>query len=351
MSEHSILPPSSAARRVACPGSREMESLYPREEGDAAKEGTAAHEEAAECLRTGKDSNNSYIQMYVDFVRHLMRSSKRTVGFDIEKKVDISYIHPQCWGTVDAIVVEPNRVHIIDFKYGFKHVDVFENWQLIEYSAGIPEVREVDYISFHIVQPRCFNGIPIDTWSIPLDCLMPYWAQLQRVEAVAMEPNAPQRVSSACYNCKARHACSTFQNAVLNQIDAMRYNLPNDLSNEELGQELRVLHHAQELIEARISGLEEEALCKLKAGERVPNYEIGQVQSRERWAKDSSEIDILASLFNVDLRKPPEFITPKQAIKAGIPAEVIREYSETPVGAYKLVATDPQKLRRIFNGK
>lgn len=350
MSEHSILPPSSAARRVACPGSRYLESLYPREEGEAAKEGTAAHEEAAECLRTGKNSSNSYIQMYIDYIREVTKDHPGTVA--IEKKVEMPAIHEMSWGTVDAYSCDRQFIiHIFDFKYGFKEVEAFENWQLLAYSAYFSGNSQVCGFKFHIVQPRCFSSSPIKTWELGYFEAQNYWQQLQRVEAVAMETNAPQRVSSACYGCKARHACSTFQSAVLNQIDAMRYNLPNDLSNEELGQELRVLHHAQELIEARISGLEEEALYKLKAGERVPNYEIGQVQSRERWAKDSSEIDILASLFNVDLRKPPEFITPKQAIKAGIPAEVIREYSETPVGAYKLVATDPQKLRRIFNGK
>ena len=44
LSEHSILSPSSAARRVACPGSRELEARFPESpESDYAREGEVAH--------------------------------------------------------------------------------------------------------------------------------------------------------------------------------------------------------------------------------------------------------------------------------------------------------------------
>ena len=44
MSVHAILAPSSASRRMQCPGSRVMEATYPQAEDDPrALEGTLAH--------------------------------------------------------------------------------------------------------------------------------------------------------------------------------------------------------------------------------------------------------------------------------------------------------------------
>ena len=51
MAEHSKLPPSSAARRVACAGSRALEELYPEDkESPHAREGHAAHWLSAQVL-------------------------------------------------------------------------------------------------------------------------------------------------------------------------------------------------------------------------------------------------------------------------------------------------------------
>lgn len=44
------LPPSSAARRVACPGSRALEEKYPREDTSHADEGRLAHAVAQAAL-------------------------------------------------------------------------------------------------------------------------------------------------------------------------------------------------------------------------------------------------------------------------------------------------------------
>lgn len=65
--EHSRLPPSSAARRMACPGSRAMEEQYGRnEESDASREGDLAHELAAWYLTT---EFGAYSENYTEYMR------------------------------------------------------------------------------------------------------------------------------------------------------------------------------------------------------------------------------------------------------------------------------------------
>src|ERR1700728_1394605 len=49
----SKLSPWNAARRVACPGSRALEELFPQDMSTYAREGKAAHYVASEMLRSG----------------------------------------------------------------------------------------------------------------------------------------------------------------------------------------------------------------------------------------------------------------------------------------------------------
>jgi len=353
---HSILAPSSAARRVACPGSRALEKQYSREASNAASEGTKAHDYAATILLgvdyedTISDEMKEHCNVYINHVKKLAAGGR----LEIEKTIDISVIHPECFGTVDAYCVNDGVLHVIDFKYGFKTVEVFENWQLIEYAAGIldeEENHDIDLIIFHIVQPRDFNQEgSIRTWEIKKKDLAKYFKILQKAENAAMQDQAECRPSPECLYCAAKHACTALQQTALSHVDSLSYNIPHDLKDDQLGNELRILHDAAKMLKMRITALEEETLAKLKKGARVPFYELSQVKARERWKKPAEEIIALGETLDIDLKKSVQYqlITPKQAVKAGIPRDVIDQYSETPKGEIKLVATDFKKLKNLL---
>lgn len=360
MSEHSKLPPSSAARRMACPGSRRMEAIYPRESSDASNEGTLAHEEAARLLKLEFPGNgviavinkpeDEFIRRYTDFVgdcfiKAMFDVNDKLIGkLNIEERVDISSIHPDCWGTPDAWFRTERNLHIFDFKYGFKAVEVYQNYQLLEYAAGI--VTDEKFIHFHIVQPRAVHKDgAIRTWRIGRGTFDEYVTKLKISEALSSTEDALLTPGSGCEYCSARHACPVLRKEVLKPMKE----LPEELTDEELGIELKHLHETQELLKARLTGLEEEALTKLKLGKRIPFYQLGRSQPREKWIKPIEEVLILGDMFEVNLKKPAEAITPKQAIKAGVPADVVREYSETPLGELKLEQIKESETKRIFN--
>jgi len=355
--KHAILAPSSAARRIKCPGSRKLESIFKRESSDAAKEGTLAHEFCAAVLTESaqpavSDEMERYCYRYIDYVQHLAAGHK----LEIEKRIDISTIHAKCWGTIDAYCVIENTLHVIDFKYGFKPVDAFENWQLLEYAAGILDTlgKKIERVVFHIVQPRNFH-VPETSqkWETSRSSLDKYFLRLRKAEKAAMRSDAKCIPSSECVNCSARHVCKALRQTSLNHADTTSANVPVVLDDDALGNELRILHRAIKHMQARAVGLEEEAFSKLKNGRSIPFYEVATVQSRERWKSQNDEIIALGVLFDVDLQKPvePQFITPKQAIKTGIPSDLVRAYSETPAGATKIRAIDEKKIRQIFSTK
>jgi hypothetical protein len=56
----------------------------------------------------------------------------------------------------------------------------------------------------------------------------------------------------------------------------------------------------------------------------------------------------MATMMGVDISKPGA-LTPKQSIKAGLPAATVAMYSETPVGELKLVRDDGSAARLAFS--
>ena len=367
MSDHALLAPSSASRRKACAGSLWMERKYPQpDDSPHALEGTAAHWAASETLSgrivdSGQIAPNGVMltdemidaaDMYVDHIR-----SVATEGLHIEERVSIDTIHPDCWGTPDAWYYDTyqNRLHLWDFKYGHRFVDVFENWQLIEYAAGILEQIGVDGLSdqhitvdMTIVQPRCYvGGAPIRSWKVRAVDLRGYINAARMFEAKAIDDNAQLTVSPECRDCSARHACPALQRAAYSDMNIATEAVPFDLPPQALGTELRYIQSAIETLNARATSLEEQALSMIRRGVAIPHFTAQHGIGRERWARPEAEIVAMGELMGVKLGVT-KLVTPKQAIKAGMNADIVKSFTETPQGELKLTPDDGTKARKIF---
>lgn len=358
---HSLLPPSSASRRVACPGSRAMEGrLKDQEQSPAAREGEAAHWVAAQMLTgqynyleatspNGEPITTEMIESALVYVSTIDTIFSRSSDFHIEERLDISNIHPDCFGTPDCWFWQDNTLYLFDYKYGHRAVEVFENWQLIEYAAGIlKSIKDVD-VFMTIVQPRSYhrNG-QIRTWKTSAGALQPYFERLREAEEKAARPYANCYVSLECRHCLARHVCPTLEQASLSLVDESYLSVPRQLSPNELGRQLAQLERAADILNSRITGLTEEIMATIRRGERVPGYALEPGKPREIWSAPHAEIVALGELFNIPLIKETT-ITPLQAIKAGIPADVINAHTGKINGTTKLIKTET-KARKIFKG-
>ena len=356
---HSRLAPSSAARRMACPGSREMVERYGRnEESEAAREGTLAHECADKCLNE-KDITGYSTEMvegakyYRDTVLRFCQNQKSTDTFT-EHLVCMDEIHPAMWGTIDAFLINfnetksPIELHIFDYKYGFTPVQAFENWQLIAYASGVLMGNVIKDIYLHIVQPRDYvSPSPHKMWHLTLDEFKAYEHRLRISEALAMSPNAPLRVSEQCKYCPARHACPALRDAAMGAATHAFAASGYILTPDEMGAELKLLHEAQEILSFRISALETEVQMALERGERVGGYELKPTTSRMTWTIPIKEVIELGALFNVRLEKK-DVLTPTQAIKAGLKEETVIRYSERKQ-SIKLSKVNVVNSRAVFN--
>lgn len=359
--EHSKLPPSRAARRMACPGSRALEEKYPSHESALSEEGTLAHKYAV-CLITRtaietelQDEMRDAVLFYVQNILDIHNSISDATT-QIECRVDMKNIHNDMWGTCDVWTYDEKEktLYVSDFKYGRKYVEVFENWQLLAYAVGIHHAlclsgkAAPEKIILRIIQPRCFQGEPIREWSIDNHTLEKYRLRLVKSEYEATQPDARLRPSSQCEYCTARHACPALASTTAAIISDGKTMATFDLSNESLGFELKKLHEGLKLIEAIITGLEEEVKHKLKQGEQIPHYSLGFGEGRLKWKVSQDEILAVGKMFNCDLAKPQEAITPTQAIKTGIPREIIDNYSERTQSELKLIQQTENKIKKMF---
>src|SRR5208337_4661798 len=267
------LDPSSAARRVNCSGSFLLEQqLPPQEKSPSAIEGDLAHEFAKEILLQNLDRDSvpptlgrvttppdlsddllQAIDIYVADVLNITQLAKQKPT--IETKIHISDIHNKCYGTPDCWLRWKETIYLWEFKSGHSPVEVFENWQMIEYASGIlsllqkrGEDEPMTFI-FRLVQPRCYlKKTPITEWRILTRELDEYFNALCISENLALQPHMPCTTNTECVFCPARHVCSALHSSALTLIDAQMENINSDLNDEKLGYELRNLHYAEKLL-------------------------------------------------------------------------------------------------------
>jgi Protein of unknown function (DUF2800) len=368
---HSTLAPSSASRRMQCPGSRVMSETYPQAEDDPrAAEGTLAHAVnlayyMAKPIPDGAtDEMLDGAELWQETISAMLNEGGPVV-FGFEEPIKIDSVHPECFGTPDfwCYLTDSHKIHVVDYKFGHRFVDEFENWQLLEYAVGVvdkcwrdmPGCFDNDIrailnleIVLTVVQPRCYaKGGPVRSWTINGEQYGEYFKKLQKSEALSMAPDAVVRTGAECRDCSGRHACAALHQAASHEIEMSVVNAPFDLSANVQGWELKNIKKAIAILEARESGLENEVLAKMKQGVSVAGWRTEQGTGREKWDKPIEEVLALGGMMGVDIAKPSA-ITPKQAIKKGLPAELVAQYSVTPIGEIKLAVDNVSVARKIF---
>jgi hypothetical protein len=385
ISEHARLAPSSAhiwAPEEGCRGSVVLQEQYPApDDTQEAREGTAAHFYVTELLQ-GRDvplgsvapNGQPITAEMVDAAQGILMDIRDTLkactpglALRVEERVYMPSVHGDNWGTPDAYVMDrPQKVlHLWDYKYGHRFVDAAGNWQLLDYAIGVldsegfsatapydaPNSWHGWRITLSIAQPRNYHPVgPIREWHLSGEQLRErYLPRLRQSAYEAMEPGAPFTTGEHCRDCSARHVCPALQRAGALAMDVSLHAQPVALPPHAVGLELRQIDDAIKRLEARRTGLEEQALGLIRGGTAVPFFTAQHASGRETWATPAPEVFALGDMFGVELRKEREPITPAQARKAGIDAGVIQAYATKPMGALRLTRVDDSAAKLAFD--
>jgi len=375
---HARVSPSSLHRIRICPASLVMQEAFPHlpwEDDESSAEGTCAHWVLAQALTSvvqladmeGEldpagtpvtDEMLDGVELAVDAVDELLAKHGATrADLVVEQPVAITRIHASCWGTPDIRFWSPRTgtLVVIDFKFGFRYVEEFENDQLVAYTVGEMDTQGVidtmTPCSNVIIQPRAYGKSPVREWNFMGSDVRAFVNIMTSAVEAALMPN-PVAVATpdGCRNCRARNGCPT--NQIAGQI-AMSYSShpqPLDLPPVALSTELRFAEHQLGLLQSRVTGLEAQAKYLIEQGQRLPHHVLKAGSGRTVWLMPDDQVVAMGPALGLNLAKKAKPITVKQAIEAGLNTALLPALSTTRPGAMKLAADDGSTARRVFGG-
>lgn len=371
--QHAFLPPSGAYAWKPCPMWATMNRLYPKPETEDSRNGTAAHWAFYEMLyarpvAVGQVAPNGVAltdemiqaaELYCDVIdRDLAACGLDRRYLQVERRVFMPRIHAENWGTPDTwfYAAHLRRIFLYDFKFGHEFVDAYENDQCIDYTNGIAEALGLDglqdqahTVDIVVIQPRNYDRQgPERRWPVRLSDLRAHYNILAGSAERAMLPNPPSKAGKHCKHCPGRHACNTLQRGAYEAAHFAKQSAPHELPPAALVLELHMLEDAEVLLHARVTGLQEEVESRVRLkGERMPGYRMQDTYGRQAWKAPAQQVIALGQAMKVDVSKPG-VLTPLQAIKAGLPRELVESMSETPKTGVKLVRDDGRAASRVF---
>ena len=297
--KHAKLSPSSAERWISCPASIRMAAAVPQEDTGSiyALEGTAAHalaEIKARAALLGDDDPGAraawekefpqfaidadmeaHADAYVEFLRERLEADPLSVLM-LEQRLDTGV--PTCWGTSDAVIVSPDHVEIVDFKYGAGvPVSALGNPQARLYACGALDMYDgllgdIGSITTTIYQPRLNN---VSSETIQATELRTWRGWVIPIAESALGPDAPFGPSEeACRWCPAAGRCRAQVEAATSEDFGHD---PELLSAEELAEQLGRVKFVKQWLAA----LEAQGLRMAYAdGVDIPGWKVVRSGSR-----------------------------------------------------------------------
>lgn len=349
--------PSTANRWMRCAGSVLLSEPYLKQQtepDEAALEGEAAHFVAEKLIREGILLDIGEACPNGITVDEEMREAAKEYaaavpsGAQVEVRVSLDKISYGMKGIIDAVYTDGQHLHVYDYKYGHRKVEEFENWQLLTETLGLP-LEGVTQISFHIVQPRCYQADAVRTWTISIqEYMTAYVPSILKQASIVGARSKFTQTGDHCRYCPAAHACPTLGAVAGEVAERTKEADARELTPAALARELNALHRSKERLEARLLGLEQQAEQAIRAGTPVPGYTLSPKAGRPEWTVPHATVIRLAKLSGLDVSKPPAALTPSQAIKAGLSTTLVDTLSRRKDTGVKLTKVDLNQIRKAF---
>lgn len=357
------LRPSSAHRWTRCAASPRIEANSPVEpDSDAAREGTCAAW-VADCVLKNQfapcaDMNGmthengwlvtpdmtAHVQGYVN----LIRSYGGTVS--AEQFVRLTdFIGGTLDTSIAAEIDRSNTLRIKDLKYGMMLVEVYENPQVIIY-AGAELIRlgsppHITHVELAIYQPRAYHPEGIHrTWTMTVAEL---W---ERVNWIVARGNDCQRVDAPatpgpqCDHCSGRASCAALAFTNYRNYEVIQDTRQRHMTAAELTNELNFLDTAYDLIKARKSAVEAEALQRIRT-EHIAGWTVETGKGNRVLKFDAETVKVMTGVDPTD----PKLCTPAELERRGVPPEMVNALSRRPDTVSKLKRMNGNYLKKLFS--
>lgn len=323
------LMPSAADRWTTCAASPRfiLENAHLIPEDLSSKfslEGNTAHEVAAAFLQDREpDPKNCPTPIdadmrmhgfdYADYVQSLRKPGSKLL---VEQKQPLWYYEGRN-AIVDAAVINPDSLHIVDFKYGAGvAVSPVENLQttIYAYQVGHKLTLPLDFPVFsHIYQPRNRESdSPEKVWQTTIGDIAERAGRISAQATIIQINNetkgnplpfAPSE--KACRWCPAKAFCPAREHEMLSDFEPLVVKepetlpMPAALSIEQLA---AVLRHGKK-IQKWVDDAFEYATERLKEGHEIPGFKLVLSKGGHRFWKDEKRAAELLVLSTILSRK------------------------------------------------
>ncbi len=408
MSAHSFWPASGMEQRMLCAGSHVLQQGQPDNANSYSAEGTAAHQVLTWAGQFGKDAADfigrvirldeggrvipdaeagrastyefrvddamaEHVQVCLDYVREV--AGEHPVLYDVKVNYATYLGVPEddAWGTTDVIILLPDEIVVVDFKYGMG-VEVKAGYDEIVETAAMHGVRPMpnpqmgcyglgaltayrDFADFQrarlvISQPR-ISKAPSE-YDLSIEALEDWGvnvvgeavAKCQRAEATIETVNDCRHWDNSylnpgekqCRFCKAKATCPALRNEVASMVFGSAPATPDefkdageivvsstleDCTPPEGAAWLSACLQKADLIEDWCKGIRAEVERRLLAGESVPDFKVVAGKRGNRQFRDEAEAETmlksmrlkLEDMYDLKLISPT---TAEKRAKAGI---------------------------------
>lgn len=346
-------------RLLTCNGSRLLSHVPSSNTDDTVKdEGNAADwliqqvvsgQHLLEELVDRKAPNGVYIT--TEMADNLREYLEWVVGKG-EIEQDCSY-QGRTWsvaGRADHMFFDGITLYVSDFKYGWKIVDVEDNWTLVSHAVAW-SIRNSIYpqnVEFRIYQPRPYH---------PDGVVRRYardaaYLQTSHQQITSTLDNLTDSLitSKHCYKCPSMAICPAAQIAGMNAIDVSHKAFDSQPDNDQIEFLIKETGRAMEVLKQNLNAYEDIAMHRIKTGQHFKNYMLQTDYGRETWRDDvTPEFVELMTGVDVSKRTLP---TPNQAVKAGLPEDFVKSLTTKPSKGVKLVRCSAnEQAAKLFNRK
>lgn len=353
-------------RVMQCNGSLQMSVHDYRTDIDTTvrDEGNAAHWLAEKCFCRGdhaaayanmKAANGIFITPDMadhvqDYIDNLSRGGRfdnvevetSIIGDNFEVRCRADHI---CY-TEGDVVRGGSVLYVDDFKYGFRLIEVKDNWSLIAHAIGFCLTYGItpDLIVMTIHQPRARHADGTRReWAIDYDTLAKKYCS--QIVSTLSNPTNILQTGTQCRRCPSLTICPAATAAGFCAVEESSLAFSQEISNDELSTELNLLKAAESRLIDRRKALEELAVYRLKNGELITGYAVEHGKGNTAWRKNVTP-EMLQAFFARDLTKG-KLITPTQARRLINNNELFDALAETlterPNTGVRLKRTDANK--------
>lgn len=276
--KHHVFSPSTLERREACPASYRLEEGLPSFDTDNSKEGTSKHAVTSDLITAyvaGKplpDVDDTDVKAAFYKFSDVLRSpdcSDNNLQIFAERKLSYKFCGLEVYnGTADVVIVTPEKVIVIDWKFGHREVtEAANNPQGAAYALAAMQEFERKVADVHFYNPviHQHSDYTFEGMEGIRDYVMGVIAECKRDSAPAVAGEKQCRYCKAAYygTCPAYAEFSAKTAAVAKRLDVLPKlsDLPDDFLCELAGKFKVVAKFADRVTEEIKARCAEKGAC------------------------------------------------------------------------------------------